>query len=496
MYEAYYKIKRTIQDLDFDSIFIFDDINDKQYTYDEYFKKCLQIAHFLDKTNRNKPIVAIMENSIELSMLYFAAMLVNVTIMAVDPQKGPEELKSILDELTEIRIICENDIDYIKDNFENFIDFELCVDDDVCINDVKKSVLEKISERDFSMPYLVTFTSGTSGKTKGVMHSLNSLFQSAYALHEKIDTRLKSCLLHVMPMTYMAGILNSLIYPFVAGASIVLTRRFSVITARLFWKKAIKYNANLFWLSPAMLMMIEQMDRGEEGKRYCKENELCFLIGTSALTNKTRETFNKKYGVTVQASYGLTETLFVSVETQTSLSEKYLNSVGEFLDGVEYRLSDTAELLIYVPWMYLGYTNENTQEYFDEQYYKSGDQADVNGGQLFIIGRCKDIIVKGGMNISAALIESCILENTDIVDCAVIGVKDRMDEEKICCVYVLPQKQSQSAVSEAEVKKMVLNKLGKNYFIDYFCETDKLPRNQNGKIDKNRMINIWESENG
>ena len=67
-----------------------------------------------------------------------------------------------------------------------------------------------------------------------------------------------------MPMTYMAGILNSLIYPFLIGARIIITRRFSIISARNFWNIVIKYKADLFWLSPAMLMMIDQIDRKSE----------------------------------------------------------------------------------------------------------------------------------------------------------------------------------------------------------------------------------------
>ena len=134
---------------------------------------------------------------------------------------------------------------------------------------------------------------------------------------------------------------------------IVIAGRFSVKVAISFWKKAAAYGATLFWLSPSMLLMIDKLDRSKIGEDYCRNHDTCFLIGTAALTDKVREKIEKRYAVRLRASYGLSELLFISVETEETRKRGEKNNVGEFLEGVEYKLEADKELLIRVPWEYL-----------------------------------------------------------------------------------------------------------------------------------------------
>ena len=494
MNNMYLRVTKFINELDFDKRFVVDDINNEELSYNQYFTRCIDMAKFINNNCEDNSIVVVLENSLELSMLYFSVMLTDKKIMVIDPQKGKTEIQNILAEIPDAKLIIDEKIELDDEYIKNVLWIETGTEDN--ISDVKKEFINRLSVRDFAAPYLVTYTSGTGGVTKGVVHSLNSLFLTAYALYEKIGAIPDSALLHLMPMTYMAGILNSIIYPFVAGASIIITERFSIKTARSFWNKVIMYNANLFWLSPAMLMMIEQLDRGTKGEEYCTSHELTFLIGTAALTDKMREKFNQRYGVKVFASYGLSETLFISVETKRTLQKRLRDSVGEILEGVEYKLTDAGELLLDVPWMFLQYTNEATESYFEGGYYKSGDLAKFEDDCLFITGRSKDLIIKGGINISPILIENCILKNREITECAVIGVKDRSGEEKICCVYVLNELAYCSNEMQKRLRQNIVEELGKNYMIDYFWETNSLTRNINGKIDKNQMRTVWENNNG
>lgn len=494
MNNVYLRVAEFINALNFDKRFVVDDINNENLSYNQYFSRCIDMAEFINTNCEDNSIVAVLENSLELSMIYFAVMLTDKKIMVIDPQKGKTEIQNILAEIPNAKLILDAKIELDNEYIQNMLQFEKNTENNIF--DVKREFLSRLSVRDFTDPYLVTYTSGTSGVTKGVVHSLESLFLSAYALHEKTDTIKDSVLLHLMPMTYMAGILNSIIYPFVAGATIIITERFSIKTARSFWNKVIMYNANLFWLSPAMLMMIEQLDRGTRGEEYCATHNMTFLVGTAALTDKMREKFNQRYGVEVFASYGLSETLFISVETKNSLQKRLNGCVGEILEGVEYKLTEAGELLLDVPWMYLQYTNEETEMYFEENYYKSGDLAKIEDGCLFIIGRSKELIIKGGINISPILIENCILKNKEITECAVIGVKDQSGEEKICCVYVSNEVETCSNEMQKKLRQNIVDELGKNYMIDYFWKMNCLVRNINGKIDKNQMRIAWENNNG
>lgn len=484
-------ILNRIEGLDFEKDFVVDDINDKTYTYSEFFSRCKEISDYLCKRTKEQTVIAVMENSVDLAMLYFAVLFSDKSIAVIDPQKGDSEITTITDDFANSIVIIDDEkrCGILGENVILFS--EMKPECDTCPK-IKGDFINCLKNRASNSLYLITFTSGTSGVTKGVKHSFDNLALTAIALDEKVASGERT-LLHVMPMTYMAGILNSIFYPFLIGGRIVITKRFSPMTARTFWKTVEKHNVDLFWLSPSMLMMIDKMDRGEVGEKYCREKKPIFLIGTAPLTNELRTSFNSRYGVEVFASYGLSETLFVSVETPYSLSRSDVNCVGELVNNLTYKITDSGEMYISVPWMYLGYTNVNTDEYFEGDYYKTGDLVKISDNLLYVTGRSKDLIIKGGMNISPLLIENVVLEIDAVQETAVIGVKDSMGEERILCTYALKDNKNEQGL-DTQIKKHVIDKLGKNYTLDYTWRVDSLPRNINGKIDKHSIIDIWKEK--
>ena len=490
------KIIRVIETLNVLDDFILDDINGGHVSYKEFWDECLQTAICINQYIKCKTILAILDNSYELLKLYFAVMLTDKKIVAIDPVRGKAEIEEILSDVRDAILIRQEG----EDVTANETGFHR-----VCIEQLqsrqsdgqKGCVIEKIKmlleNRDFHTEYLVTYTSGTSGRPKGVTHSLDNLFGAAFALQDKVCAP-RGVFMHVMPMTYMAGILNSIFFPFITRNKILIMKRFSVKTAIDFWRKVSRYEADVFWLSPAMLIMIQNMDRSCLGQDYCRKHNVRFLIGTSHLAESTRSRFERKYGVKLQESYGLSETLFISVETQDSIKHREKDSAGELLAGVDYKILPDGELLVYVPWMYLGYTNEEDRDYFLGKYYKTGDLAEFRNGNLFITGRKKELIIKGGMNISPAQIEKCISQYKCVAECAVFGAGSSSGEEIVCCAYVV-QKNDKSGKQrmkiEEELSEKVIDILGKNCRIDQFIYMDKLPKNANGKVDKEMLKSGW-----
>ncbi len=484
------KLINVLENIDFSRIFVIDENTGKEYTYGDIFSASIRIADLIE--TMKMPLLAIMDNSTELLCMLLATSMTDVSIACVDPQKGPDEILGIVNECPERAISYAGNDDRVKQFLSNRMLFEsVPVGENADPSAVKAETIRRYSHKDFSVPYLVTYTSGTSGKTKGVVHSFGSLLGAAFSLNRLIPLDDERRLLHMMPMTYMAGILNSVFYPMIGCASIIVGSRFSVQNASLFWKKVDRYSANVFWVSPSMLKMIMMFDRAGTGCSYCAKQNVIFLVGTAALDETLRHDFNTKYNVNVLAGYGLSETLFVSMETMDSLKNREKGSVGVFLDEVVYAIPEDTELQIKVPWMYLGYTNEDEKEYFAGDYYKSGDLVSVRGNQLYITGRKKDLIIKGGMNISPKLIEDCIISHAAISECSVFPVKTD-GEEKVCCAYVTKPGYDESI--EKELRELVFDQLGRNYSIDQFWRKQELSRNLNGKIDKLKMRREWEAE--
>ena len=438
-----------LRSLDFSREFVCDASKGSHYTYSGFFARCITIAGKLCNEAAGKGhLVLIMDNSIELLSCYFAAIMSGKIATAIDPLKGKDEVAKMI------------------------------------------SVFE---ERDFLSDYLLTFTSGTTGNTKGVRHSLNNLFLTAEAFNKMFSVGQDQTFAHLMPMTYMAGILNSIFQPFVAGSKIVVLGRFSPMKAFTFWQDVAKYEVNTFWMSPSMLTILLKVAKHDVGQDYCKTHKTLFFIGTAPLHQSTRDEFEEKYPVKLYASYGLSETLFLSTETPETIALGGGN-VGKLLNGVEYHFGSDGEFLVDVPWMFLGYTNEPTEHYFYGTSYKTGDLAKIEDGILSIVGRSKDLIIKGGMNISPALIESVVSGIQGVEECSVFSALNKLKEELIVLAYTTAVDDKNNL--EKTIPSTVAKELGKNYLIDLFYRTKSIPKNINGKNDKKVLKENYQKEMG
>lgn len=469
-----------LQNTDFACPFVIDAETGKVYSYQEFFGRCWNIASMLAETPEKHHSVYVMENSVELLSCYFASIMAGKIATAIDPWKGKEEIAGILVSINDAYIVTDKVGKVKLDNYDLLLEkgaFDATKEE----KDIKGRVIEKFSTTDFDVDYLLTFTSGTSGNTKGVRHTLNNLLKTAESFNKYFNVNTENKFAHLMPMTYMAGILNSIFQPFVAGAQIVVMGRFSPMKAFTFWQQVAQYEVNTFWLSPSMLTIIMKVGKHDVGQEYCKRVNPLFFIGTAPLHMSTRVEFEEKYGATLYASYGLSETLFLSTETPETLTLGGGN-VGKLLEGVEYRFGEDGEFLVDVPWMFLGYTNEPTEHYFDGTSYKTGDLAKIEDNILSIVGRSKDLIIKGGMNISPALIESVVTEVPEVEECSAFSVLSDMKEELIVLGYAAHTKDVEA--TEKEIAARVVSKLGKNYMIDFFYKVSAIPKNINGKNDK------------
>lgn len=444
--------------------FVYNMEEKRWYNYGQVWKNAMNFMEFFKGKNA-KEVSVILENGITLFTCYFACMLGNIKIVPIDPQKSEVEIEHILENHPGIfRIQKEEDLPEMSDEQAD-----------------EKQVKALISGVDFEKPFMITYTSGSTGVAKGVIHSLNNLFLSAEVFGKTVGYDEECVLCHTMPMTYMAGILNTIIMPFIMGSKIVLFKRFSVMTSISFWKNVRELSVNTFWLSPTMLNILLTVDRKGDIAEYFRDKKTIFSIGTAPLFPQLKEQFEAKYGVTLLQSYGLSETLFISTRIPGVPADN--NSVGYVLNKVELKFPENEEILIDVPWMYLGYSNENTADYFEGKYYLSGDLGKVEEENLYITGRKKDLIIRGGMNISPKQIEETLLSLDEIKECSVTSVVAN-NEESILCFYV-PGGNIENA--PATLNKVIIEKLGKAYKVDKFIERKEIPKNLNGKTDKERL---------
>jgi len=332
----------------FNDTFIFDNFKNKNYTYGQFLVDVLSLQSNLKKFGLKKGdlICCLLENSYDFVVLYFASLLHNVVVVPVDPLKGENEIKTILEEIQpQIIFIDKKNQDYEKSVVLN----ELVLKNKN--NYEKKINFTAFDNVDYNNLFLITFTSGSTGKSKGVLHSFNDLFLSSFAFAKKFEFNERNIFFHNLPMTYMAGILNLIFLPFFSESKIVLANKFNFSEVINFWDLPIKYNVNSFWFIPTIIELLIRLDRGKTGINYTKNNKIIGCVGTAPLNLQSKKIFEEKYQINLYESYGLSETLFV---TTNSPLEKKNFTVGKSLDGVDLTFAEN-EIMIKTPWNFFRY---------------------------------------------------------------------------------------------------------------------------------------------
>jgi long-chain acyl-CoA synthetase len=471
--------------------FVFDAANDVSVTYEEFFSKVILYRKKLKKIGiaSGDTLALIMNNSLDLMVLYFSGLIAGVRVVPIDPYKGIRDINDIFDEIKDCFVITDISIENLSvkktvgtEKFMRIFPKKISV---------SKSDLNIFKKINFEKQYLIVFTSGSTGKSKGVIHSFGNLINSALNFGKKFNLNEQNIFYHNFPMTYMAGILNQVLMPFIFRSKIVIGDRFSVATVNDFWNFPIKYSVNTFWFNPTTLSLLVNIDRGKQGVTYAANNSIIGFVGTAPLSYSLKQKFEKKYNILLYESYGLSETLFVTTETPGGIRSD--GSVGKKLDGVKIKFATDGEILIKSKWTFLGYVGkEKNKEFSANNEFLSGDLGYFDKDNLLhISGRKKDIIIRGGMNISPRKIENFVSDFVFFEENVIIGIEDEVIGEKIVCFYISRRLDTKDC--ENKINNEIIKKLGKGYKIDQFVKLIEIPKNINGKIDKLKIKDIMKN---
>lgn len=440
-------------------------------------------------------------NSVEFVLLYFACAYSGLTVVPISLNLSHRERQFIISHSGVKALIhavsLQADIHDILPSLvrivvgggskENaFLDFEQIVGEAEHYSEIKESNVLSIH-----------FTSGTTGEPKAVAHTVGSLFGNALCFNESVGIDSIYRFLHIMPMAYMAGFLNTILCPFMAGASVVLAPQFDARTALNFWAPVVEHAVNALWMSPTMLISLLQLDRSTKGIEYCSNAQAIKQIfaGTAPLPQIVRREFYEKYGVDICESYGLSELLLLSA----NISGKPL-SVGKVLPsiGIEIRdehnkplsVNKEGEIAIQTPYASVGYIDYETglpQLPSPSSWFLTGDIGYVDeDGDIFVTARKKDIIIRGGFNISPRAVEEAILKHQDVDNVAVIGLPHEFyGEEVVACV----QMKSGCNLTSVKAELIAYCRSGVNVMAvpTTFIEVETLPVSVTGKVLKAKV---------
>lgn len=315
-------------------------------------------------------------------------------------------------------------------------------------------------------------TSGTTGEAKAMVLDSNVLWSSGCAFskfHGLNNNELKFW--NYLPMSYLGGLFNLTLIPIAVGGSIVVTEPFSGKTLLSFWQTVERFEINSLWLVPTIvngLLKISSLIKSSKHKEISAKVKICF-VGTAPITKLKKVQFEDTFGVSLLENYGLSETTFLTSETELNVNMREDGSVGEELPYAKLKFveqekgSSLYEIKVKTPYMFKGYLLEDGEEKIvldNEGFLATGDIGYLNEeGILIINGRKQDVIKKGGLFISLKEIE-VVVEKLDYIDeVAAVRINHDFYGESYE-LYVIPSEENNDVADR-------LNKWLHENFIDY-----------------------------
>lgn len=364
------------------------------------------------------------------------------------------------------------------------------------LNEFKTSTSEKLVPPASDSPALQLYTSGTTGKPKGVVLTLENLLHQQKLLKDAWGLSENDILLHTLPLHHMHGLCIALLSCLGAGASVSFIPQFS---AQLTWEHM--GTSTVFMAVPTIYAkLFHTFDEADpETQARWRENARHLRLatsGSSALPATLARRWKELTGVIPLERFGMSE---VGVGLSNPLhGQRIEGSVGHPLPTVETRVIE-GELWISGPSVFKEYYKrpEATTDAFvpleGRRFFRTGDTVEVSeDGSFRILGRTSvDILKSGGYKLSALEIEEAIRENSGIAEVAVIGIADPVWGDRVtACVVRKPGHENLDSDSLRSFLKQRLApyKVPKDVFF-----LKELPRNAMGKVVKPALKKQFES---
>jgi malonyl-CoA/methylmalonyl-CoA synthetase len=359
---------------------------------------------------------------------------------------------------------------------------------------------------DEGRPALMLYTSGTTGRPKGVVLSHGNLRAQVESLSEAWGWVESDHIILHLPLHHVHGIVNVLMCALWNGALCEVLPRFNAVDV---WERLARGDATLYMAVPTVYRrLIAAWDAADVGDRgaWSAGARACRLMvsGSAALPVPTLERWEEITGQRLLERYGMTE---IGMGLSNPLEgERRPGFVGRPLPGVEARLVDEdgqsaddgtpGHIEIRGPAVFSEYWRrpEETQEAFtSDGWFHTGDQAVVVDGSWRILGRSSvDILKTGGEKISALEIEDVLRSFPDIVDCAVVGVPDPEWGERVCAA-VVPEDARITPPVEA-LRTYMKDRLAPYKVPKDVLYVPELPRNAMGKVTKPAVRALFTDE--
>ena len=341
---------------------------------------------------------------------------------------------------------------------------------------------------------LLMYTSGTTGKPKGVMLTQANLAANAHAISAEHRLGPQDRVTAVLPLYHINAFAVTMLSPLVHGGSQAMPPKFS---AGKFWEMASRFECTWINVVPTIVSyLLEGPAPPRESIariRFCRSD-------SAPLPPDHLLAFQEKFGIGVIETMGLTETVAPAFSNPYEPAKRKVGSIGQ-PSGCEARVVNeqgaelpdgtAGEIVIRGPQVTPGYYKNEAATagaFFPGGWFRSGDiglrDAD---GYFYITGRIKELIIKGGENIAPREIDEVLLRHPAVMDAAAVGIPDKhYGQDIMACVI----RREGHACTEEELRAFCVEHLGRFKAPKVIHFVDELPRGPSGKVQRLKLVEL------
>ena len=336
---------------------------------------------------------------------------------------------------------------------------------------------------------LILHTSGTTSRPKQVPLTHRNLCASAEHIMQTLALSPSDLCLNVMPLFHIHGLVAALLASMRAGAGVVCTPGF--VAPRFFeWLDAFRPS----WYTAVPTMHQAILGRAEANVDIIRRNPLRFIrSSSSALPPTVLAELEKAFAAPVIEAYGMTEAAHQMASNPLGSGPRKPGSVGRAA-GPEVAIMDadgrllparsTGEIVIRGPNVTAGYVGnpEANKTAFTEGWFRTGDQGHMDeDGYLFITGRLKEIINRGGEKIAPREVDEALLAHSAVAQAVTFAMPDAKLGEEVAAAIVL---RSGGSASEAELQEFVAARLASCKVPRRILLLSEIPKGPTGKVQR------------
>ena len=472
---------------------------DLYITYSQLQKDISNLGAYFKENNikANDKVGFMLDNGYASTLLFIGAMYHGVVIVPLNVLAGSKQIKYTIDH-SECKLIFSSDF-YIS-KFKTILESSnarVVQYSGIESLTFAKQTSVHLTPTQPNSPAVLIYTSGTTGVPKGALLSHKNVLsggRNTALAHEVVSTDISFC---VLPLYHINAEMVSIASALVSNSCVVTVGKFSVSN---FWQIIEKYQCTWFSVVPTIINYLLNDDF--DVKSLNLKNLRFGRSASAPLSPEVHKKFEKTFNVKIIETMGLTETAAQILSNPPSggkhgsAGKAYGNEVRIIDDQGNYlSAGTTGELVIKGDNVLLEYfKNEEatTGAFSEDGYFLTGDLGvEDDEGFFFITGRKKELIIKGGENISPREIDDTLYKHNAVLEACTFGIEDdNYGEEISACVYL----KDDLVANEAELLDLCKADLGEYKTPRQIIFVDEpLPKGPSGKIQRLKIASQYRS---